>query len=183
LSVLPSDSAIVRISVVDILSYLRRRKTPADPAPIAEDEAINLETIGGEISNSYVDIASISDPPPKPTTKERPLRQPERSIERQPERQAEPQPELQLDRPPDRQFDLPPRQIRERIQNARLNALLNVPLSAVQTVRRHRNVRHVRQIGLAAAATATVQSPATAKACFRFTASRRASSAAWSSKA
>jgi len=94
--------------VVDLLSYLRRRKTPADPAPIAEDEAINLETIGGEISNSYVDIASISDPPPKPPTKERPLRQPERSIERQPERQEEPQTEVQLDRPPERQSDLPP---------------------------------------------------------------------------
>ena len=94
--------------MVDLLSYLRRRKTPADPAPIAEDEAINLETIGGEISNSYVDIASISDPPPKPPTKERPLRQPERSIERQPERQEEPQTEVQLDRPPERQSDLPP---------------------------------------------------------------------------
>ena len=100
--------------MVDILSYLRRRKTPADPAPIAEDEAINLETIGGEISNSYVDIASTSDPPAKPPTKERPLRQPERSVERLPERQAEPQPELQLDRPPDRQFDLPPERQTER---------------------------------------------------------------------
>jgi lipopolysaccharide export system ATP-binding protein len=100
--------------VVDILSYLRRRKTPSDPAPIVEDEAINLETIGGEISNSYVDIASISDPPPKPTTKERPLRQPERSIERQPERQVEPQTELQLDRPPDRQFERAPERTPER---------------------------------------------------------------------
>jgi lipopolysaccharide export system ATP-binding protein len=100
--------------VVDILSYLRRRKTSADPAPIVEDEAINLETIGGEISNSYVDIASISDPPPKPTTKERPLRQPERSIERQPERQVEPQTELQLDRPPDRQLERAPERIPER---------------------------------------------------------------------
>jgi len=100
--------------VVDILSYLRRRKTPSDPAPIVEDEAINLETIGGEISNSYVDIASISDPPPKPTTKERPLRRPERSIERQPERQVEPQAELQLDSPPDRQFERAPERTPER---------------------------------------------------------------------
>ena len=98
--------------MVDILSYLRRRKTPADPAPVAEDEAINLETIGGEISNSYVDIASVSDPPPKPLTKERPLRQPERPIERQPERQAEVQTERQLDRPPDHPSDpLPDRPI------------------------------------------------------------------------
>ena len=100
--------------MVDILSYLRRRKTPSDPAPIVEDEAINLETIGGEISNSYVDIASISDPPPKPTTKERPLRRPERSIERQPERQVEPQAELQLDSPPDRQFERAPERTPER---------------------------------------------------------------------
>jgi lipopolysaccharide export system ATP-binding protein len=101
--------------VVDLLSYLRRRKTPADPAPIAEDEAINLETIGGEISNSYVDIASTSDPPPKPPTKERPLRQPERSIEHQPERQAEPQTELQLDRPPDRPIERAPERSPERV--------------------------------------------------------------------
>jgi lipopolysaccharide export system ATP-binding protein len=114
--------------VVDILSYLRRRKTPADPVPIAEDEAINLETIGGEISNSYVDIASTSDPPPKPPTKERPLRQPERSIERQPERQAEPQTELQLDRPPDRQFDLPPdRQIERAPERSSERALERAP--------------------------------------------------------
>jgi len=119
--------------VVDILSYLRRRKTPADPVPIAEDEAINLETIGGEISNSYVDIASTSDPPPKPPTKERPLRQPERSIERQPERQAEPQPELQLDRPPDRQFDLPPdRQIERAPERAPEPALERTPERALE---------------------------------------------------
>jgi lipopolysaccharide export system ATP-binding protein len=100
--------------VVDIRSYLRRRKTPADPTPIAEDEAINLETIGGEISNSYVDIASVSDPPPKPPTKERPLRKPERSIERPPERQAEAQTERQLDNPPDLPSDLPPERPIER---------------------------------------------------------------------
>jgi lipopolysaccharide export system ATP-binding protein len=94
--------------VVDILSYLRRRKTSDDPVPIAEDEAINLETIGGEISNSYVDIASVSDPPPKPPTKERPLRQVERPVERQPERRAEAPVERQLDRMPDRQPDLLP---------------------------------------------------------------------------
>ncbi len=100
--------------MVDIRSYLRRRKTPADPAPIAEDEAINLETIGGEISNSYVDIASVSDPPPKPPTKERPLRKLERSIERPPERQAEAQTERQLDNPPDLPSDLPPERPIER---------------------------------------------------------------------
>ena len=100
--------------MVDLLSYLRRRKTPADPTPIAEDEAINLETIGGEISNSYVDIASVSDTPPKPPTKERPLRKPERSIERPPERQAEAQTERQLDNPPDLPSDLPPERPIER---------------------------------------------------------------------
>jgi lipopolysaccharide export system ATP-binding protein len=100
--------------VVDIRSYLRRRKTPADPAPIAEDEAINLETIGGEISNSYVDIASVSDPPPKPPTKERPLRKPERPIERQPERQAEAQTERQPDQLPDYPSDLQPERPIER---------------------------------------------------------------------
>ena len=88
--------------MVDILSYLRRRKTPADPAAVAEDEAINLETMGGEISNSYVDIASVSDPPPKPLTKERPLRQPERPIERALPRAPERVPERALERSPER---------------------------------------------------------------------------------
>jgi lipopolysaccharide export system ATP-binding protein len=119
--------------VVDILSYLRRRKTPVDPAPIAEDEAINLETIGGEISNSYVDIASISDPLQKPPAKERPLRQPERSVERQPERQAEPQTELPLDRPPDRQFDpAPDRQIERAPERIPARTLERSPERALE---------------------------------------------------
>ena len=48
--------------MVDILSYIRRFKQPGERAPVAEDDAINLETIGGIISNSYVDIASTSAP-------------------------------------------------------------------------------------------------------------------------
>ncbi len=48
--------------MVDILSYIRRFKQPGERAPVAEDDAINLETIGGVISNSYVDIASTAAP-------------------------------------------------------------------------------------------------------------------------
>jgi lipopolysaccharide export system ATP-binding protein len=122
--------------VVDILSYLRRRKTPADPAPIAEEEAINLEAIGGEISNSYVDIASVSDPPRKPPTKERPLRQVERSLERQSERQAESQTELQFDRPPDPQLDPPPeRQIEQATERVPEHALERAPERVPERVR------------------------------------------------
>jgi lipopolysaccharide export system ATP-binding protein len=114
--------------VVDLLSYLRRRKTPADPAPLAEEEAINLETIGGEISNSYVDIASVSDTPSKPAMKERPLRQPVRTSERQRERQAELQPEPQLDRALDRQLDLPPdRQIERATERTSERTLERTP--------------------------------------------------------
>ena len=48
--------------MVDILSYIRRFKQPGERALVAEDDAINLETIGGVISNSYVDIASSAAP-------------------------------------------------------------------------------------------------------------------------
>ncbi len=108
--------------MVDILSYLRRFKQPGDHAPIAEDDAINLETIGGVISNSYVDIASTAAPAEKvrtverartaerdksagvATTEERPLRRPEPTNDRQ----LAPQPDYQDERPAE-----PPRLERE----------------------------------------------------------------------
>jgi lipopolysaccharide export system ATP-binding protein len=120
------------ISLVDILSYLRRFKQPGDRAPIAEDDAINLETIGGVISNSYVDIASTAAPAEKvrtvervrtaerdksagrATTEERPLRRPEPTHDRQlvpqPDYQGERPAEPHLDREPSRQIP----QARER---------------------------------------------------------------------
>ena len=55
--------------MLDLLSYLRRLKTPARRTPAADDEAINLETIGGEINGTYLDIASVSSPAPKEHSK------------------------------------------------------------------------------------------------------------------
>jgi len=85
--------------VVDLLSYLRRLKTPAQRAPASDEEAINLETIGGEISSTYLDIASVSTPAPKMQSKER--------LPRQPERQAERKADRQTDRPINRQAERP----------------------------------------------------------------------------
>ena len=53
--------------MADILSYFRRRADATRPAPRDTDEAIDLETMGGAISNVYLDIASL--PPRKPRAK------------------------------------------------------------------------------------------------------------------
>jgi lipopolysaccharide export system ATP-binding protein len=119
------------ISLVDILSYLRRFKQPGDRVPIAEDDAINLETIGGVISNSYVDIASTAAPAEKvrtverartaerdksagrATTEERPLRRPEPTHDRQ----LAPQPDYQDERPAEPHLDREPsRQIPQALE-------------------------------------------------------------------
>jgi lipopolysaccharide export system ATP-binding protein len=113
--------------VVDILSYIRRFKQPGERAPVAEDDAINLETIGGIISNSYVDIASSGAPAETaapvekvqsaerartaerdPTaergkTGERSFRRPEPEPDHIPDHQYEPPEEPRFDREPDRQ--------------------------------------------------------------------------------
>ena len=88
--------------MLDLLSYLRRLKTPARRPPAADDEAINLETIGGEIDGTYLDIASVSPPAPKVHSKQRTLRQPERQAERKVDRPVDRLPDRQAERPPDR---------------------------------------------------------------------------------
>jgi lipopolysaccharide export system ATP-binding protein len=57
--------------VPDIFSYFRRPAGPARRAPLAEGDAIALDSIGGAISNSYLDIASVSAPGPAPAPTER----------------------------------------------------------------------------------------------------------------
>ncbi|MGA7430173.1 MAG: hypothetical protein WBW35_07080, partial [Xanthobacteraceae bacterium] len=59
----------------DLLSYFRRspaegkrEKGKRKPGPVAED-AIDLESMGGEISNVYLDIASVGAPAEKPRPK------------------------------------------------------------------------------------------------------------------
>ena len=48
----------------DLLSYFRRgpAKGKRRPVPVAEEDAIDLESMGGEISNVYLDIASAGAP-------------------------------------------------------------------------------------------------------------------------
>jgi lipopolysaccharide export system ATP-binding protein len=65
--------------VVDIFSYFRRNGAPRRPA-LAGAEAIDLASMGGEISDTYVDIASVPSPdrkarakqPPRPARTRRP---------------------------------------------------------------------------------------------------------------
>jgi lipopolysaccharide export system ATP-binding protein len=82
-----------------IFSYFRRSKPPAQRAPEAEDFgdiAIDLETIGGAINGTYLDIASLPTPEKKARSKspERPPRErpQEQPRERAPAPQTEPRP-------------------------------------------------------------------------------------------
>ena len=47
---------------MSILSHLRRRPADERQAPLADDEAIDLASMGGVINGSYVDIASLPAP-------------------------------------------------------------------------------------------------------------------------
>jgi lipopolysaccharide export system ATP-binding protein len=112
---------------LDILSYFRRPKPSASRAPEVDDfgqelgqdlvdVAIDLETIGGEINGTYLDIASSPAPekkarnktPERPPRERSPERQQERPPERQFDRQPERQPEHQPERQPERQAERQP---------------------------------------------------------------------------
>jgi lipopolysaccharide export system ATP-binding protein len=69
--------------VLDILSYFRRRRTPARHGPAASEEAIDLASIGGVINGTYVDIASVAAPAEKARSKPqpRPQRPPAPAVE------------------------------------------------------------------------------------------------------
>jgi lipopolysaccharide export system ATP-binding protein len=71
--------------VLDVFSYFRRRaKNGAPREPAAEQDAIDLNSIGGVINGTYVDIASVPDQaqyaraeaPPRPAKTRRPARPP-----------------------------------------------------------------------------------------------------------
>jgi lipopolysaccharide export system ATP-binding protein len=96
--------------VLDILSYFRRLKPPSRSAPTTDDEAINLDSMGGEINGTYHDIASLPAAAPNVQSKERPQRQSERNAERQAERL----PERQAERPPAPQRTARPARPRRR---------------------------------------------------------------------
>jgi len=136
--------------VVDILSYFRR--PTAAPKPIDDEEAIDLASMGGPISYSYLDIASSLPPQPEKEKKVRskppdrpqrlppqerqsqerqtPARQPQ---ERQPERAgAETTAERLLERQPERLLERQP----ERQQARQPGALQNGSRPAIRPRRR-----------------------------------------------
>jgi lipopolysaccharide export system ATP-binding protein len=93
--------------VSDLLSYFRRgqAKGKRKPGPVAED-VIDLESMGGEISNVYLDIASVGGPAEKPRPKSprremAPRREiaPPRETAQPPAPQPQPQPHTQQQAP------------------------------------------------------------------------------------
>jgi hypothetical protein len=48
--------------VQDIFSYFRRRSSVRRKTVMAEEEAIDLATMGGAINGTYLDIASVPAP-------------------------------------------------------------------------------------------------------------------------
>jgi lipopolysaccharide export system ATP-binding protein len=84
--------------VPDIFSHFRRHAAAARRAPLSADQAIGLETMGGAISNIYLDIASLpapaekargkAPPPPSPDPLPPPISPPAPS---RPQRQPSPQ--------------------------------------------------------------------------------------------
>ncbi|MFZ0986856.1 MAG: hypothetical protein WAN27_03875, partial [Xanthobacteraceae bacterium] len=59
--------------VQDLFSYFRRRNSTRPSPPLAEDEAIDLVSIGGAISTVYLDIACVPVPAEKVRAKSPPL--------------------------------------------------------------------------------------------------------------
>ncbi len=96
--------------MADILSYFRRgpAKARRKPADVAED-VIDLESIGGTISNVYLDIASVGAPPEKPRAKA-PQREapPQQAAAPQQQALAPPPPQTFTQPPPPRAFMPPP---------------------------------------------------------------------------
>jgi lipopolysaccharide export system ATP-binding protein len=92
--------------VLDLFSYLRRRRKATHRKPFAEQEAMDLGSIGGVINGTYLDIASLPDPAQKSRVKPPayPPRQAEVPRQIEPPRQAEAprQPEMprQAEAPP-----------------------------------------------------------------------------------
>jgi lipopolysaccharide export system ATP-binding protein len=78
---------------LSILSHFRLRSAGTRHAAVADDEAIDLASMGGVISSTYVDIASLPTPAPaKARAKAPPPPQPERQDRQPPAQQAAPPP-------------------------------------------------------------------------------------------
>ncbi|HEX3503532.1 MAG TPA: LPS export ABC transporter ATP-binding protein [Xanthobacteraceae bacterium] len=92
--------------MTDLLSYFRRAPAKAKRKPVAEDP-IDLESMGGEISNTYLDIASVGAPVEKPRPKTREVKQPREA--QQPREVQQPR-EIPPPREPPPQREAPPPQ-------------------------------------------------------------------------
>jgi lipopolysaccharide export system ATP-binding protein len=90
-------------TVADILSYFRRGPAKGGRKPAAEEDAIDLDSIGGPISNVYLDIASVAAPPEKPRAKAPPREAPQQQPSAPPPQTFTQQPSV----PPPRAF-MPP---------------------------------------------------------------------------
>jgi lipopolysaccharide export system ATP-binding protein len=88
----------------DLFSYFRRRNA-TKPSPLAEHEAIDLGSIGGTISTSYLDIACVPVTADKVRTKSRAMRPPPAPP---PDPPAEPPPPSSLRSPAPAQPPPPP---------------------------------------------------------------------------
>ena len=89
--------------MADILSYFRRGQANARRKPVVDEDPIDLKSIGGAISNVYLDIASVA-PPEKPRAKAPPR---ETSAREAPPRDLQ---QRELPQRESQQRDLPPRE-------------------------------------------------------------------------
>ncbi len=96
--------------LIDIFSYLRRRRASAPRQPYGDEEAIDLSNMGGAINGTYVDIASVSAPEQKARGRPPPRRRPppDDAPQRQPVPEGAPAPAPRPRRRPDGNGAIPP---------------------------------------------------------------------------
>ncbi len=95
--------------MADILSYFRRGPTKARRKPVAvEEDAIDLELIGGTISHVYLDIASVSAAPEKPRVKAPPREAPPQQPSAPQQQTFAAPPPPTFTQPPGQTFSPPP---------------------------------------------------------------------------
>ncbi len=94
--------------MADILSYFRRAPTKGRRKPAVVEDAIDLESIGGAISNVYLDIASVGAATEKPRAKTPPQQPSAPQPAPQQQTFTAPQSQTFTQPPPPRAFVPPP---------------------------------------------------------------------------
>ena len=96
--------------MVDIFSYFRRRGAPSRQPALAQEDAIDLASMGGTINGTYLDIASGPAPERKARTKQPPSPPPQPRTRRPPDSvpKRPPAPDSVPKRPPPENFAPPP---------------------------------------------------------------------------